>query len=133
MKLQRAPGRQFGLVFFIPAVGVAAALMVFFLFNGPFLLQPGIAVSVPESTFLLSPQHDPQVVSVTAPPAAAIYFDNRKVTIEEFQTRLADAAVQNRTIVIKADRLAPLELVVETSETAISLGYSVVLATSEPQ
>lgn len=131
MKLHRRPQPQFALAPFIPALSVAGLLGFFFLLGGTILLQPGISVQVPSSPFLLAPQRNPQVVAVTAAPVPGIYFDNRRVTLEELDGLLGKSRGDSRTIIIKADRESPVELVVEVSNLAIKRGFHVVLATAE--
>ncbi len=131
MKLRRSLEPRFTPILFIPVADVAAALIFFFLLSGTFLLQPGIAVEVPASPFVLAPQHNPRVVSVTSAPAPAIYFENERLTVDQLATRLADRT-EDATVIIKSDRAAPVELVVAVSNVALAAGCTVVLATSEP-
>lgn len=130
MKLHRSLNPRFTPILFIPVADVAAALIFFFLLSGTFLLQPGIAVDVPRSPFVLAPQRNPRVVSITSAPAPAIYFENQRVTAAELATRLAEHS-EDTTLIIKSDRAAPVELVVAVSTVAIAAGCTVVLATSE--
>lgn len=131
MKLHRNLSPSFSLLLFVPAVDVAAVMLVFFLLSGGFLLQPGIAVKPPDSPFLLAPQRDPRVVSITAEPLPTIYFDNRKVDARELDARLASLHEGAHTIIIKADRRAPVDLLVQVTNVAVARGFSVVLATAE--
>jgi biopolymer transport protein ExbD len=131
VKLRRNLNPGFSLLLFVPAVDVAAAMLVFFLLSGGFLLQPGISVKPPDSPFLLAPQRDPRVVSITAEPLPAIYFDNQKLDARELDGRLASLREGARTIIIKADRRAPVDLLVQVTNVAVARGFSVVLATAE--
>ena len=74
MKLRRSPAPHPLVLYLAPALGLAMVLIFFLLLSSTFLLQPGIAVSMPQSPFLLSPQRDPCIVSVTAPPLSAMRF-----------------------------------------------------------
>ncbi len=121
------------MVLFIPALTVGALLVFFVLLSGTFLLQPGILVDVPSSPFLLAPQRNPKVVAVTAAPVPGIFFDNLQVTGDGLGEALEKFRGESRTIIIKADRLAPVDLVVQVFNTATLRGFSVVLATSETQ
>ncbi len=131
MKLQRKPFPQFGMALFVPALTVGALLVFFVLLGGTFLLQPGIVVDVPRSPFLLAPQRNPKVVAVTAAPIPGIFLDNLQVTGDGLDEALEKFRGESRTIIIKADRLAPVDLVVQVFNTATQRGFSVVLATSE--
>lgn len=133
MKLHRRPLPQFGMALFIPALTVGALLVFFVLLGGTFLLQPGILVDVPSSPFLLAPQRNPKVVAVTAAPVPGIFLDNLQVTADGLGEALEKFRGESRTIIIKADRLAPVDLVVQVFNTATLSGFSVVLATSETE
>lgn len=131
MKLHRTLNPVFFPLMLLPVADIAAALIFYLLLGGNYLLQPGVAVTPPESPFLLSPQRDPQVVAITGPPAPAIYFQDRRMTAQELAANLAAAEGGIRTLVIKADRAAPVELLVSVVNTAIANGRPVVLATSQ--
>lgn len=131
MKLVRSPRIHPALIFIVPGLDVVLTLGLFLMLSTSFLLQPGVAVTVPQSPFLLAPQRDPTVVGITAAPAAGIYFEDRKVTVEELRARLSEAAGSKRTLIIKADRLAAYEMVTQVLTIALELGYPAVLATAE--
>jgi biopolymer transport protein ExbD len=133
VKLARTLNPGFGLLLLLPVADVAAALMLFLLLGGGFLLQPGVAVKVPDSPFLLAPQRDPIVVSITGDPVPAIYFDNRRMDAHELDAGLGAIPGNTRTIIIKADRRAPVDLLVQVVNAAVARGFPVVLATSEQQ
>lgn len=133
MKLQRRPVPQFGMVVFIPVLTVGALLVSFVLLGGTFLLQPGISVRVPTSPFLLAPQRNPKVVAITAAPVPGIFYDNARVDADQLEKLLDESAGASNTLIIKADRLAPIELVVQVFTSATGQGYNVVLATSEAE
>lgn len=131
MKLQRTLNPGFALLLLLPAADAAAALLMFLLLAGGFLLQPGVAVKVPDSPFLLAPQRDPAVVALTGDPVPAIYYDNRRLDAAELATSLDALQGKTRTLIIKADRRAPVELLVQVTNAAVTRGFSVVLATSD--
>jgi biopolymer transport protein ExbD len=131
VKLQRTLNPAFGLLLLLPAADVAAGLLLFLLLGGGFLLQPGVAVKVPDSPFLLAPQHDPFVVSITGEPVPAIYFDDRRMDPHELDRSLSAVHGNARTLIIKADRRAPVDLLVQVVNAAVTHGFSVVLATSD--
>ena len=131
MKLVRTAEPHPALIFVAPGLDVVLILLFFLVLSTSFLLQPGVAVSVPDSPFLLAPQRDPQVVSVTAAPTSAVYFENRQVSFETLRSRLEAQHGRKRTIVIKADRLAPFDLIAHVMTVALELGYPTVVATWE--
>ena len=118
-------------IFVAPALDVILLLLFFLLLSTSFLLQPGIAVSVPDSPFLLAPQREPQVVSVTAAPTSSVYFENGQVSFDSLRQKLASQRGTKRTIIIKADRQAPFEQMARVMTIALELGFPTVIATSE--
>ncbi len=111
-------------------LNVLFLVIVFFAFGSRFVLQPGFAVSLPVSSFTLAPLDNPQIVSITAAPVPAIYHRDRKVTLEELGGRLGEGPAQDRSIVVKADRATPFDLVMQVWNIALRNGYVVVTATS---
>lgn len=131
MKLRRASAPHPGLLFLAPALGLMMILIFFLLLSTTFLVQPGVAVSVPESPFVLSPQRNPRIVSVTAPPLSAIFFENEETSIPLLRERLKNLRGRTQTIIVKADKHALYEGVAAVMNVALELGFPVVLATSE--
>ena len=131
MKLVRTAEPHPALIFVAPALDVVLILVFFLVLSTSFLLQPGVAVSVPDSPFLLAPQRDPQVVSVTAAPTSAVYFENQQVSFEVLRNRLESQRGRKRTVVIKADRLASFDLIARVMAVSLELGYPAVVATSD--
>lgn len=131
MKLRRAQRPSPVLVFLAPALCLALVLIFFLLLSSSFLLQPGISVNVPQSPFLLSPQRDPRIVSVTAPPLSAVFFENEKMDLARLKERLRATPKRSQTIIIKADRHALYEKITEVMNVALELGFPVVLATAD--
>jgi len=123
MKLSRTVNYNPALFNLIPLVNVLFLLLIFFALSTTFVLQPGISVTLPYSSFALSPQRNPQVVSITAGPA--IFFHDERLSIEELRKSLADSGI------IKADRDTPYDLIMKIMNDALQLGFSVVLATNE--
>jgi biopolymer transport protein ExbD len=130
MRLRRTkePGHPF--FFLAPTLSTGLCLIFFLLIGGTLLLQPGIAVKVPQAPFLLVPHHDPCVVSITGSPLPTIFFDNQEVSLEEFQQKLIARDIHG-SLIIKADRQAPYDLLVQVMTVGINHGFSVVLATSD--
>jgi biopolymer transport protein ExbD len=134
MKLSRTKEHDFGWLMIVPAIDVVFLLIFFLLLSPNFILQPGIAVSLPFSRFTLGPLQNQQIISITGGGAPAIYFRDQKTTLEKIGPLLDAAKRENRSIVIKADRLAPYELVVAVTNAALEHGIgSVALATAPPK
>ena len=131
MKLVRTAGPPPALLFVAPALNVILTLIFFLVLSTSFLLQPGVAVSVPDSPFLLAPQREPQVVSVTAAPLSAVYFENQQVSLQDLRRRLEAQHGSRHTLIIKADRLASFDLIAQVMTVSLELGYPTVVATSD--
>jgi biopolymer transport protein ExbD len=131
MKLTRTKQYNFGWLLVFPLLDVIFIIVFFLLLGSSFLLQPGIAVSLPFSRFTLGPQPNQQIVSLTGGAAAAIYFRDRKVTIEQLGPLLDAAKRGGASLVIRADRSTPYETVAEVANVALEHGIgSVALATA---
>lgn len=130
MKLTRNLKFNPALFAVLPLVNVLFLVVFFFALSSRFVLQPGLAVNLPASSFTLSPRNDAQIVSVTAAPAPAIYHRDQRVTLNELRQRLSQTNVKERAIILKADKGTPYDLVVQITNEALKLGFSVVLASS---
>lgn len=133
MKLTRSPSLNPALFNLIPLVNVIFLMLIFYALSNTFVLKPGIAVTLPYSPYNLSPQRNPQIVSITAAPGPAIYFHEQKVTPDELNKALADNRIKNKTLIIKADRTTPWELVMQITNIGCQRGFSVNYATSDVQ
>jgi biopolymer transport protein ExbD len=134
MKLSRTKEYNFGWLMIVPAMDVVFLLIFFLLLSSNFILQPGIAVSLPFSRFTLGQLQNQQIISITGGGMPAIYFRDQKTTLEKIGPLLDAAKRENRSIVIKADRLTPYELVIAVTNAALEHGItSVALATSLPR
>lgn len=124
-----------GLVPVFTGTVTAVLLLVFFLLlSTSFMMQPGVAVDLPVSRFLLPAMQDPLVVSVTGGPGAAVFFEDRVIGTAELGGRLEARRTASRQVVIKADEDAPVALVSAVTELALERGFGVALAaTRGPQ
>jgi len=115
------------------AAGAATVLLLlifYVLLSGSYLLQPGTALELPASRFLLPAMRNPLVVSVTGGAGASVYFEDRVVEASQLGERLASRRSASRQVVIKADKDAPVSLVAQVTELALANGFSVALAAS---
>jgi len=134
MKLTRTKEYNFGWLVLFPVVDVAFLLMFFLLLSSNFILQPGISLSLPFSKFTLGPQVNQQIISISGGAVPAIYFRDQKITLEQLGPLLDAAKRENRSIIIKADRATPYEMVIAVTNAALEHGISsVALATTQAQ
>ena len=134
MKLSRTKEYYFAWLVVLPLVDIVFLLIFFFLLSSNFVLQPGISVSLPFSRFTLEPQLNQQIISITGGAAPTIYFRDQKITLEQLGPLLEAAKREGRSIIIKADRLTPYEMVIAVTNAALEHGISsVALAATAPR
>jgi biopolymer transport protein ExbD len=134
MKLCRTKEFNFGWLVVLPLIDVVFLLIFFLLLSSNFILQPGVSVSLPFSRFTLGPQTNQQIISITGGAAPAIYFRDQRTSLEQLGPLLDEAKREGRSIIIKADRFTPYELVVAVTNAALEHGItSVALAATPPQ
>jgi len=134
MKLSRTKEYNFGWLVVFPLIDVVFLLIFFTLLSSNFILQPGIAISAPATPFLLGAQRNPQIISISGGAVPSIYFRDQKTSIERLGPLLEEAKRENRSIIIKADRQTPYELVVAVTNVALEHGIpSVALAGAAPK
>jgi len=134
MKLTRTKEYNFGWLVVFPLIDVVFLLIFFTLLSSNFILQPGVAVSAPATPFLLGAQKNPQIISITSGAVPAIYFRDQKTSLDGLGALLDEAKRENRSIIIKADKQTPYELVVSVTNIALEHGItSVSLAGSLPK
>jgi len=132
MKLQRTVKYNPELFNLIPLVNVLFLTLAFVTLGNSFLLQPGVTVSLPVSSFALGAQRHPQIVSITAGALPAIYFRDKPVALAELDRMLAQPGGAERSLIIRADKAAPYELVSNVMNLGLRRGYSVAMAAATP-
>jgi biopolymer transport protein ExbD len=133
MKLTRTSTISLGWLYVFPLLDIVFLLIFFFLLSSNFVLQPGIAISVPFSKFTLGPQLDQQIISITGGAAPAIYFRDQRVDLDQLGVELNAAKRAGRSIIIKADRQSSYELVMAVTNLALEHGITSVALATTPQ
>ncbi|MEA3186895.1 MAG: biopolymer transport protein ExbD [Chthoniobacter sp.] len=133
MKLSRTMGHHPALFSLVPMVNVLFLVVVFFALSSRFVLQPGIAVGLPFSSFTLAPQRNAQIISIVAGPKPAVYFQEREIAATEVGSALAQLLTKDRTVIVRADRAIPYDLVMRVTNEALRAGFSIVLAAEQEQ
>ncbi len=130
-----------GLVDLAPVVNVVLLLLCFFLLSSSFVLQPGIKVDPPRSTFDVGTPSSRLIVAVTLGPQQfddkgaplkrepVLYFNDQIVTLDGLRTALNQLPTSRVTpsLVVKADKDVPLDLI--TSIIDVAHRFPVVIAT----
>lgn len=134
MKLSRTKEYYFGWLMIVPLIDIIFLLIFFLLLSSNFIMQPGIAVSLPFSRFTLGSQTNEQIISITGGAAPSIYFRDQKVTFAQLGPLLDAAKREGRSIIVKADRATSYDTVVQVMNAALEHGItSVALATTAPR
>jgi len=130
MKLERSVRLNPYLLFIVPLMDLVLLFLLLFIVSSTFLVNPGISISLPSSQFTLGPERNPLIVAITANPIPSIFFRDRQVSLEELGREFDQDRPTDRSIIIRADRMAPQGVVVEVMNLCLDRGYSVALATS---
>jgi biopolymer transport protein ExbD len=132
VKLVRTKEYFFGWLIWFPLIDVVFLMLFFLLLSSNFVLQPGISVNAPFSKFMLAPPVKYQIISITN--GTTVYFHDQKVSIDDLGPQLDLARKEGRSIIIKADKATPYEMVIRVANVALEHGVpSVALATAPPK
>ena len=132
MKLSRTKEYSFGWLVFLAVVDVTFLLVFFLLLSSNFILQQGISVSMPFSRFTLGPQTNQQIISITGGTVPAIYYRDQKVTIAQLGPLLDAAKREGLSVIIKADRSTPYEIVAQVTNAVLEHGITSVALAATP-
>ncbi len=132
MKLSRTKEYNFGWLVFLAVVDVTFLLVFFLLLSSNFILQQGISVSLPFSRFTLGPQTNQQIISITGGTVPAIYYREQKVTIAQLGPLLDAAKREGVSIIIRADRSTPYEIVAQVTNAVLEHGITSVALAATP-
>jgi biopolymer transport protein ExbD len=130
-----------GLLDLAPVVNVVLLLLCFFLLSSSFVLQPGIKVDPPRSVIGVGTPSSRLIVAVTLAPQQydangaplkrepILYFNDQIVSLDGLRNALNHLPAERITpsLVIKADKDAPLDLI--TSIIDVAHRFPVVIAT----
>lgn len=120
------PTRQPAGVFTIAVAFFDAALLAlaFFVVVSPFVLQPGIKITLPESPFTGGARFDSMVLSITS--GGWFYFNDERLDSERLPAALEAAARANPGVplIIEADELVRHGAVIEAWNAALGAGVA---------
>jgi biopolymer transport protein ExbD len=132
-----------GLVDLVPIVTVVLLLLLFFLLSSSFVLQPGVKVEPPHSSFGVGTPLSRLIVAVTLPPAQVdangaalrrdptLYFDDQIVTMDGLRQALDQLPTERAapSLVIKADKDVPLEVIMSIVDIASAHHLTAIIGT----
>lgn len=117
----------------VPVVNVALLLVLFFIVNSSFVLQPGVVVNLPTAAFADGAPYGDMVVTISE--EGMVFFNDERTTVEGLGPLFSVAAVNrpDETLVIEADGKVRHSTIVEIYNLATAAGIkSVLLATRVP-
>jgi len=134
MKLHRTTRYNPELFSLIPLVNVLALVFAFLTLGQHFVLSPGLSVSLPVSPFALNTAKDARIINITAGAIPQIFFGDQRVTLDDLASRLSADTSAERTLLVRADRAVPYQVVSDVMNLGLSHGFAVTMAAaSQPQ
>lgn len=136
MRLLRSPASDTRFLELAPVANVVLLLVFFFLLSWSFVLQPGIEVRLPVTSFSTTSQQGRHVISLKAAGGDQVlmFFDEMAVNEEALKAKLAAAAEKNFAdwITLNADESVAQGRVQQVAALAMQKGFRVTLATQRP-
>lgn len=136
MRLLRQPASEARFLDLAPVANVVLLLVFFFLLSWSFVLQPGIEVRLPVTSFPGTSQQGRYVISLKAGGGEEplIFFDEMAVDEEALKAKLAAAAEEHFAdwITLNADESVPQGRVQQVVALAMQKGFRVTIATQRP-
>lgn len=133
MKLVSHLPKQSPWLYITPLLNAILLLLVYFLFSSGFVVQSGISVEKPRSSSRLTGFDRAHIITIAGGQDAPMYFDGRRMSLEELRTNLEQKRDGERRILLHADRYATTGRFTEISSLAMALGYEVALSTNPTQ
>ena len=128
MKLHRTFHFSPALFGFLPLLNVLFLVLVFWVMGSKFILQPGVQVTLPATSFALGPQRNAEIVTVTSSANAAIFYKEREVSELELAVQFSQNKSHDRTVIIKGDEFAPSGKIHRIMDSAQRHGFQVIWA-----
>lgn len=121
-RLKRRTAIEKGQLDMTPMIDVVFNLLIFFMLSSNFIFQPGIKVSLPKAITSEVLSGENVVINVTAQDL--LFLGDQPITINQLVTELKQAAVDQKTLLLKADTGASLGRVVEIWDLCRDLGIA---------
>jgi biopolymer transport protein ExbD len=120
------------LIDLVPVVNVVLLLVFFFLLSWSFVLQPGVEVRLPLTSYSSANQQGRHVVTLkSSDKDVLLFFDEKSVEPQVLDSLLQDAAKKNHGdwITINADDSVSHGRVQQIAAQIMALGFHVTIAT----
>jgi biopolymer transport protein ExbD len=114
----------------VPLVNVVLLFMLFFILQSPFVMQPGISVTLPTASFASGVPYGSMVVLISQ--EGMMFFNDERTTMEGLGSALSQSIYDHpeAALVIEADGRVPQSTIVQVYNVAMAAGVKkVVLAT----
>jgi len=131
MRFKRHAELKKGQLDIAPLIDVVFLLLIFFMLTSSFILQPGIKVKLPKA--VTSETLPEEGIIVTVASDGVLYLSSSPITLRELGVMLKQAALENKPVLIKADRASAVGRVVEVWDLCRSNGISQVNIATMPK
>ncbi|KJJ83294.1 biopolymer transport protein ExbD/TolR [Candidatus Omnitrophus magneticus] len=111
MKFKRKIFLEKGNLDMVPLIDIVFLLLIFFMLTSSFVFQPGIRVNLPKAVTSEVLNRDIVVIVVT--DDEHVYINERPVTSEELISIITSLTGKNSSLLIKADKNAPLGKIID--------------------
>ncbi len=111
MKFKRKVFLEKGRLDVAPLIDVVFLLLIFFMLTSSFIFQPGIRVNLPRA--VTSEVLNKELLIVTVTDNNEIFVNERPVDAEEFISRVNNAAKEEKSLLIRADKKTDMGKVIE--------------------
>ncbi len=110
-RLKRRTEIKKGQLDIAPLVDVMFLLLIFFMLTSNFVVQPGIKVSLPKAVSSEVIRSENLVVTLTGQDL--LFLNDQPITVQGLTVQIRQAALDDKTVLLKADTSASLGRVVE--------------------
>ncbi|MCC7518510.1 MAG: biopolymer transporter ExbD [Verrucomicrobiae bacterium] len=136
MRLSRQSASEARFLELAPVANVVLLLIFFFLLSWSFVLQPGIEVRLPVTSFPTTSRQGHYVISLKAAGGGEtlMFFDEMAMDEAGLKAKLAEVAEQHfaEWITLNADESVPQGRVQQVAALAMQKGFRVTVATQRP-
>src|SRR3990167_7341391 len=101
-RLKRLTEIKKGQLDIAPLIDVVFQLLIFFMLTSNFVFQPGIQVSLPKA--ITSEVINSENIIVTVTGQDLLFWNDKPITIVDLSSRLREAAADNKSLLLKADK-----------------------------
>lgn len=130
MKLESTLPERSATLYTVPLLDSVLLLLIFFLLGSNFILKSGIAVELPFSDSSLPAAESSHIVTISAGEPMQIFFNEKRVEMDELDTALENSTEKARNVILLADRRADFGRVMGISHLVLKHGYDLAFATS---